>query len=369
MYENAAATFRDWQGKGVLVRDETPAFYVLSHSFSHGGASFERWGLTAAVRLEEYESGVVLPHEETRAAPKEDRFRLMQACRANFSPIMSLYRDGKGRIREAMLAAAEREPDAVAHYGDERFSTWAAHSERLAEVVNDVLQDASLFIADGHHRYETALRYREWARGQSGSWDEEDAFNYVMMTLIEFNDPGLLVLPYHRTLGNMDAPTLTSVRDLLLSVFGISAFPSQPVSASELEEAVSETPGTALGLLGPDGEGPYLLELEDERVRNGLRGLPGGDALHDSEGWILHQVLTYALGDELQNHLDYAHDPEEAWSKVVSGEQQMAFFLKAFPLDLFRAVVSTGQKLPSKSTYFHPKLPTGMVFNPLEGRL
>ena len=369
MYENAAATFRDWQGKGVLVRDETPAFYVLRHGFSHGGASFERWGLTAAVRLEEYESGVVLPHEETRAAPKEDRFRLMQACRANFSPIMSLYRDGRGRIREAMLAAAEREPDAVAHYGGEHFSLWAAASDHLAEVINDVLKDASLFIADGHHRYETALRYRDWARGQLGSLDEEDAFNYVMMTLIEFNDAGLLVLPYHRTLGNMDAPTLTSVRDLLLSVFGISAFPSQPVSAGELEEAVSETPGTALGLLGPDGEGPYLLKLEDERVRNELRGLPGGDALHDSEGWILHQVLTYALGDELQNHLDYAHDPEEAWSKVVSGEQQMAFFLKPFPLGLFRSVVAAGQKLPSKSTYFHPKLPTGMVFNPLEGRL
>lgn len=368
-YENAAGRFKAWQKEGILVRDETPSFYVLRHSFSHRGESLERWGLTAAVQLEEYESRVVLPHEETQTAPKEDRFQLMRACRANVSPIMSLYSDSKGRIKEAMLELAGRDPDADAQYGEEHFSMWAVSSDHLAEVVNDVLKDASLFIADGHHRYETALRYRDWARGQSGAWDGESAFNYVMMTLIEFNDSGLLVLPYHRTLGNMDAPTLTSVRDMLLSVFDIQTFPSQPVSAGELEEAVKDTQGVALGLLGPDGEGPYLLKLESERVRSELRSLPGGDALHDSEGWVLHQVLMHELGDELKDHLKYVHDPEEAWSSVVSGEQQMAFFLKAFPLDLFRAVVGTGQKLPSKSTYFHPKLPTGMVFNPLEGRL
>ena len=367
-YENAAGRFHAWHREGVLVRDGTPSFYVLRHSFSHRGVLLERWGLTAAVQLEEYESRVVLPHEETQAPAKEDRFQLMQACRANFSPIMSLYRDGKGRIREAMLNLAGREPDAAAQYGDDHFSMWVVPSDHLEEVVNDVLEDASLFIADGHHRYETALRYRDWARGQSGSLDEENAFNYVMMTLIEFNDAGLLVLPYHRTLGNMDAPTLTLVREQLLSVFDIQTFASQPVSAGELEEAVRGTQGVALGLLGPDGEGPYLLKLENERVRDELRRLPGGDALHDSEGWILHQVLMYELGDELQDYLQYVHDPEEAWSKVVMGERQMAFFLKAFPLDLFRSVVGAGQRLPPKSTYFHPKLPTGMVFNPLEGR-
>ena len=368
-YQDAAGRFHAWQKEGVLVRDETPGFYVLRHRFSHRGESLERWGLTAAVQLEEYESRVVLPHEETQTAPKEDRFQLMRACRANLSPIMSLYSDSKGRIREAMQEQAEREPDADAQYGEEHFSMWASSSDYLAEVVNDVMEDASLFIADGHHRYETALRYRDWARGQSGALDEESAFDYVMMTLIEFNDAGLLVLPYHRTLGNMYAPTLTSVRNLLLSVFDIQTFPSQPVSAGELEEAVRDTQGVALGLLGPDGEGPYLLKLENESVRKELRSLPGGDALRDSEGWVLHQVLMHELGDELQDHLKYVHDPEEAWSRVVSGEQQMAFFLKAFPLDLFRAVVGTGQKLPSKSTYFHPKLPTGMVFNPLEGSL
>ena len=128
-----------------------------------------------------------------------------------------------------------------------------------------------------------------------------------------------------------------------------------------------DTQGVALGLLGPDGEGPYLLKLEKERVRDELRSLPGGDALHDSEGWVLHQVLMHGLGDELQDHLKYVHDPEESWSTVVKGERQMAFFLKAFPLDLFRAVVGTGAEVAVEIHLFPPQAADGDGIQPVGG--
>jgi uncharacterized protein (DUF1015 family) len=369
-YQNAAAIFNAWQGQGVLTRDITPSYYFMRHVFAHGNTSLARWGLMAAVRLESYDRRIVLPHEETRAQAKEDRFRLMSACRANFSPIMCLYRDPQHRIRQAIESIGWKTPTARATWNDEEISFWAVGGAVLDQAVQATLKDTPLFIADGHHRYETALRYRDQARRKAGRWAPTNAFNYVMMTLIDFQDPGLLVLPYHRAVGGIPAATVTALRNKLLEVFQIEAINPQPRTPQQLEEAVRRRPGVCLGLLGPDGEGPYLLTLRSGKVREGLTSLPGGAALRDSEGWVLHQtVLAPVLGAPDSPLITYLHDPQEAWDEVLSGKLQMAFFLKPFPLDLFQAVVSTGHKLPAKSTYFHPKLPTGLVFNPLEGEV
>ena len=371
-YERAADTLNTWRHDGVLVRDTAPGYYLLRHRFAHRGSTLERWGLTACVRLEEYERQVVLPHEETRAAPKEDRFKLMEACKTGISPILSMYRDPKRRIKEAVHALTQAQPVVVATYDDNQdLAMWTVDASHLDSDVAAVLRDAPLFIADGHHRYETALRYRDHARRLAGAWSEDDAFNYVMMTLVDFDDPGLLLLPYNRTIGGMDPPTLTAVRNRLLYVFRLQTFDTQPTTPQALEDAVAgQGMGAVLGLLGPDGEGPYLLTLDQGAVQEELLAIPGGSALKDSEGWVLHQaVLERVLGASAGDYVTYQHDPQEAWDSVVQGRQQMAFFLRPFPMDLFQAVVSTGQLLPSKSTYFHPKLPTGLVFNPLDGDL
>ncbi len=372
-YERAADTLNAWRHNGVLVRDTARGYYILRHRFAHRGTTLERWGLTACVRLEEYERQVVLPHEETRSAPKEDRFKLMEACKTGMSPILSMYRDPEQRIKNAVHALTRAQPTVIATYdGDQDLAMWTVEASRLDGDVTAGLHDAPLFIADGHHRYETSLRYRDHARQRAGTWSEDDAFNYVMMTLVEFDDPGLLLLPYNRTIGGMDPPTLTAVRNRLLEVFRLQAFDTQPATPGALEEAVTgqEGRGAVLGLLGPDGEGPYLLTLEQGAIQEELLALPGGSALKDSEGWVLHQaVLDHVLGASAGYHVTYQHNPQEAWHSVVQGRQQMAFFLRPFPMDLFQAVVSTGQLLPSKSTYFHPKLPTGLVFNPLYGEL
>ena len=371
-YASAAKAMDLWQREGVLERDPRPSYYVLRHRFNHRGRELERWGLTACVRLEEFHHQVVLPHEETGAAPKEDRFRMMEACHANLSPIMALYQDPQRRIGSALERLAQSPPSAVATYDDNQdMVLWVVDAPELDSAVQSTFQETPLFIADGHHRYETALRYRDQARQQAKGWRDQDAFNYMMMTLIAFDDPGLLVLPYHRTLGRMDPPTLTAVRNRLLDIFHVQPFTTQPTSPEGLEEeVVKHGKGTSLGLLGPEGEGPYLLTLRNDVAQNDLLALPGGEALRESEGWVLHHaVLERVLGSVTGDHLTYVHDPREAWDSVVQGRQQMAFFLKPFPLGLFQAVVSTGQRLPPKSTYFYPKLPTGLVINLLTGDL
>ena len=367
-YARAAHDLRRWRREGVLALESRPSYYLLRHRFKHRGQQLERWGLTARVRLEEFSSHVILPHEETGAGPKEDRLRLMEACHANLSPIMALYRDPQRRLRSAMKGILESAPAATATYdGDQELAMWVVEASDLDGAVQATLADAQLFIADGHHRYETALQYRERVRQRSQGFSDGDACNYVMMTLIDFEDPGLLVLPYLRTLGGLAPTTFTAVRQRLLKVFDIKAFAHPPATPEALEEAVArEGKGVSLGLLGPDGEGPYLLTLRKSAEQD-LAGLPGGAALRDSEGWVLHQAVLEPVLGTPDNFLTYTHEPREAWESVVHGKQQMAFFLKPFPMDLFQAVVSTGHRLPRKSTYFHPKLPTGLVFNPLEG--
>ncbi|MBI2171703.1 MAG: DUF1015 domain-containing protein [Chloroflexi bacterium] len=369
-YQSAAAIFDSWQRQGVLARDSAPSYYFMRHVFAHGGTSLARWGLVAAVRLESYDQRLVLPHEETRSQAKEDRFRLMSACRANFSPIMCLYRDPQHRIRQAIESIGWKTPTARATWNDEEISFWAVSGTVLDQAVQATLKDTPLFIADGHHRYETALRYRNLSRRNTPGWAPSNAFNYVMMTLIDFQDPGLLVMPYHRAVGGIPAATVTALRNKLLELFRLEAITPKPVAPQQLEEAVRRRPGVCLGLLGPDGEGPYLLTLRSGKVREGLSSLPGGAVLRDSEGWVLHQaILAPVLGAPDSPRITYLHDPQEAWDEVLSGKQQMAFFLKPFPLDLFQTVVSAGHKLPPKSTYFHPKLPTGLVFNLLDGEV
>ena len=368
-YTRAADLFAAWQRDGALIRERSPGYYVLRHRFQdRTGQRLERWGITASVRLEEFDRGVVLPHEETMGAPKEDRLALMEACHANFSPVMAFYR--QGAVADAVRSVAQAPPALEATYGDgDDLALWVADDPAFTQVMQDGLRDAPLFIADGHHRYETALLYRDRRRKRTGSWSGDEAYNYVMMTLIDFDDPGLVVLPYHRMVGGLAPTVFTALRNRLLEVFRVDSFPRQPSTPEALEEAVAQCnqDAPALGLLGPEGEGPYLLTSLGAGAHEGQGPAALDEALRDFEGWVLQEkVLNPVLGEEVEAHTSYTHDPREAWERVLTGEQQMALFMRPFPLDLFEAVVSAGVRLPPKSTYFHPKLPTGLVFHLLD---
>ena len=238
---------------------------------------------------------------------------------------------------------------------------WSITGRELQEEITSKLEDIPVFLADGHHRYEAALRLRGQGSGQDRS-DESLARNFVMMTLFDFDDPGVLVLPYHRVVGGLDGAGLERVRSFLAAMF--EAEPAG--SFEELQQRIDDSgqERKTLGVAGLDGPGLRILTLKEEQDWRSWGPLAA------SEGWILEeQVLKPALGDASAQCVDYAHDHGLALTQVASGEQQLAFLLKPFPMDGFESIVGAGHLLPRKSTFFYPKLPTGLVINGLEGGL
>ena len=360
-YTRTASLLREWLRGNVLQREDSPCFYLVRHAFTIGGQPTSRLELMAAVGLAEYDERVVLPHENTRDADKEDRLALISAARANISPIMCLYRDPSGEVPAVLADVSSKEPLAeFIDVGVQEYAMWRLEDPADVERIQAALSDRPLYIADGHHRYETALNYRR-AMSEESAASRPAPWDFVMMGLVDFDDLGLRVLPYHRTLLGLDQGGLERMREQLKVVFEW-----QPVDGvaglAGLEAKVGESGKGRLsvGLYDPAETGLNLLTFKNT-VHPVARG-----PLAQSEAWILERhVLNPVLGEALGLHVDYVHDLEEMERRAGSGECQMGFLLKPFPLDLFETVMDQGLRLPPKSTFFFPKLATGLVMNPL----
>ena len=361
-YTETSERFEQWLREGVLRLEPEPCYYLMRHGFDLGGRERSRIGLVACVGLEDYETRQVLPHEFTEAPAIRDRIKLMESVSANISPIMSIYRDADDELGPIFRRVMSGTPDVDARdeYGSTQTMWRIAESGDLA-AISTFFEQRPVFLADGHHRYEASRQY-QMARQAEGSNAPGKAHNYVMMTLISFDDPGLVVLPYHRNLSGLSEHQLARVNERLTEVF--ESQPLASMSPDELVNLVEERGrgGRVLAALTP--EGARLLTLRDSAV--------GDDwgAMAVSEAWVLEEkVLRPELGEETLSHLGFLHDHDEAAAGVADGSLQMAFLLKPFPMDAFEEIVSQGQRLPRKSTFFYPKLPTGMVINRIDGEL
>ena len=367
-YTRTAGLLRTWLESEVLVRERLPAFYLVRHSFRFLGSVRARLELIGCVRLEEYEKRAVLPHEFTRDEDKRDRLALMQACNANISPIMCLYRDDDGTLSAVLDRIQTTRPLAeFSDPGDQSYQVWKIEDTGLTGEIGKALYPRPLYIADGHHRYETALNYRDLGVSERGGGQTgEQAFNFVIMGLIGFEDPGLLVLPYHRVVGGLTSDALSKVKKALAALFDSEPMPRDGDGITGLLEEV-EAMGKdrlVMGLLDSEANAPQLLSLR-AGADPGNWGLLGR-----SEAWVLEQqVLKPVLGDSLEQAIAYVHDGTEAEELIAAGQYQLGFLLKPFPLDLFETIVNSGERLPPKSTFFYPKLATGLVINLLEGDL
>jgi len=365
-YADASATFQRWQASGVLRRDERPAYYLVRQRFTHEGATRDRFAIFGALRLEEL-GNEVLPHEHTAAGPKQDRLALMEVCKANFSPIMMLFRDAGRQVAALRERVTARHPEQTFTGDDgQGYAAWRIDDPADTSVVRQALAGQKAYIADGHHRYETALTYRD-AHAADG-----EAAGFVMTCLIDFDDPGLLILPYHRVLRGLSDAQFEYLRDRIAQIFltekaGVDLTSHRPLEA--IVAKVGER-GPAFGLVGQGGEGPYLLTVGNAALIDKYAPRGPENAVKDVEAWILQEVLLRpVLGDDFPSFVTYVHDGAEALSLVKDGTGQMAFFLKGVPPDIFETVVGMGVRLPRKSTYFHPKLPSGVVINSLSGSL
>src|SRR5215216_2202826 len=361
-YEGAARTLEEWRQKGVLVQEDEPAMWVLRQDYTApDGSSRTRTGFFARVRVEEYGAGRIRPHERTHPGPKEDRLQLTRATRANLSPIFSLFPDAGGAAKEALAKAASAEPfaDVTDHEGT-RNVLWRVADPGLLAALQGALADAELLIADGHHRYETARAYADEVGG-------EGDHRYVLMFLVAIDDPGLLVFPTHRMLTGLkeDSEKQIAIRDAAKRDFEIEPLED----ARELEPAANGT-GVAFGYMDAHLKQPYRMTLTDQRIADeALSGMPEPYRRLDTavlEALFLRGALEMSEDDISHlRGLDYSKDLADAIARVESGSADAGFFMRATPVEQVREVAATGEPMPPKSTYFYPKVPTGLVFNPL----
>jgi uncharacterized protein (DUF1015 family) len=368
-YSRTAALFGEWTGRGILRRDPEACLYLLRHRFPYGGLARVRLGLIAGVGLEEYATGRVLPHEYTEEPAIRDRVSLMEACNANFSPIMGLYRDRRLELT-AVFGEVMGRPATLDVRDDmgQEYALWRITDPQVQESIGRFFSDKSVFLADGHHRYEAALRLRQKrGLGDPKASGVNAACNFVLMALIAFEDPGLMVLPYHRILGGLSPNRYAQIQERLHQLFEARPMDWPPDrGADALVEQVAHQGRDrhALAMVGPDRQTAQLLTLRQEVAWRQW------GPLAVSEAWILEEkVLKPVLGDATLSHLGYIHDHQGAVDQVHSGAQQLAFLLKPFPMAQFESIVGQGHRLPRKSTFFYPKLPTGLVINQLDGTL
>jgi uncharacterized protein (DUF1015 family) len=356
-YLHAQTTFEAWRQQGIVKHDRQPALWPATQDYTTpDGDRRTRRGFLCRVRVEEYGPGRIRPHERTQPGPKEDRLNLTRATRANLSPIFSLYPDPDGAAWRALEPSTANAPFGSATDADGTTTTiWRCADEEAVAAVRTALEGAELLIADGHHRYETARVYAEEVGG-------EGEHRYTLMFLCSMSDPGLTVLPTHRLLTSLDGGE-AALRQAIDDNF--------EVRAVERDEAAP-----------PDGDGPIefgfvdgtqaaRLTLRDPATADRvLAGKPDPYRRLDTallEGLILKEALGMTEDDiARQAGVTYAKSTRAALDAVAHGAAQAAFLLRATPVGQVQEVAATGESMPPKSTFFHPKVPTGLVFNPLE---
>jgi len=358
-YETAHELFESWQLEGALVRDDDPALWAHTQDYTGpDGVRRTRRGFFCRVRIEDYGPGRVRPHERTHPGTKEDRLRLTRATRANISPIFSLYSDPAETAWKALAPSTEQPPWADITDADGTVHRlWRVSDPAAIAAAQAGALDAELLIADGHHRYETMQAYAEEIGG-------EGDHRYILMCLVALEDPGLTVFPTHRLIGGLDERRWQALDEALQRDFEIVEVPI---------DELTPTPGEGkleLGFFdGRDGRA-LRLTLKDQAIADAA--LPGhSDAYRHLdtgvlETLLLKNALDYSDDDISHfNGLFYARDTAEALAMVRSGDYDAAFLMRPTPVGQVREVAAAGENMPPKSTYFFPKLLTGLLFNPL----
>jgi uncharacterized protein (DUF1015 family) len=350
-YAEAGKTLHGWIEDGALVREARPALYLLEQTFTVEGRTLRRMGLLTRFRAEDPERRVILPHEHTRKAAKEDRWRLLQTTRVNFSPIFLMFADPGGRF--ATLVADTTGGGPIARFTDDdgvEHRLWRIDEAERIAGWQSFLGDIPAYIADGHHRHATALRWRD-ENGPEGAW--------TLGCLTPIEDPGLLVQPYHRILS--EGPTLDEAAPRLSTHFEVSRASD---AASAAREVAASSARWAFALAEP-GHGALVAEAKPEA--ESLLPADAPACLRALDPYLLHHGVLGPLLDVPDSAVSYVHSLAEAEEAVAAGACRLAALLRGTPVQQIVDVADAGESMPAKSTFFYPKLPSGLVIHPLAG--
>jgi uncharacterized protein (DUF1015 family) len=371
VYTRAAEYLHDWRSGGLLKQDAEPGFYLYAQTFTVPGTRqlAERRGLIVLGRLHDYSDGIVFRHEQTLTKPRQDRLNLLRATRAHFGQIFMLYSDPQDEVQALLAAKIEEDPDtSVLDEFETLHRVWRISDPALIRAVQDKMREKKLLIADGHHRYETALAYRNERRDQAGAIDPNAPYEHVMMTLVPMESRGLVILPTHRIVHGLPAFDRERMLETAGRFFDIDRIDLRTESRSAT---------TLLGQAGENGtafvavtrQGPYLMRAKKGAVEEALREVPARQ--RELDVVQLHRLMLeriLGISEEAilnQQHVKYERDAFQAISWVRQGAN-VAFLLNPAKIEQVRDIAFAGEVLPQKSTDFYPKLLSGLAIYALE---
>jgi len=386
-YTRAAALMQRWMEEAIFIREASPCYYVYDQTFTTpDGANHTRRALIGNGKLELFGTGVVFPHEKTLAAPKADRLNLIRQCHANLSPIFLLYSDPEGAIEHAMagFTAANAPLVDVPEMFGSTHRLWRMDDATVNHEIRSHFQPKSLVIADGHHRYETALAFRDEMRAKSTEWTGEERYNYMMMNLVRMESPGLVVLAIHRLLSglsseayrNLSAEVIARAVDQLPQSFHVTTYKNLNDLLENLHAHAGKRP--AFGMYA--GDDLYRLLIPEVASPSPPRGRGGSSPLPPARGGVgggvplldvtlLHDLVIKGLfgidttNPAHQTQVSYTVNTDEAIQYVKDGSGRVALLMNPTPVSQVNAVATGGETMPQKSTYFYPKMATGLVLN------
>ena len=375
-YASVPHLLADWQSQAILERDETPAIYFSSQRFKlKGGEQKLRLGYFALTELEDFSSGNIKPHEKTLAAPKEDRLNLMVACNAQLSPIFALYSQANQTINRILSIAVEGVAPFIETELDDGdvIKLWRITDPAVIEKVQREMVEQTILIADGHHRYEATLRYRELLRSQHGSGTGREAYNFILTYFAEISDDNLVVLPTHRLVRGFTHKPFLELEEALQTYFYVEQHPKTPEGKSSFLKAL-KTAAKKHRVIGASfkRDPRYLiLRMKNKRIMQRLaKDLSA--PLRELDVSTLHLlILEHILGMSAEQQVSgetirYAQDEDNVLQALEKEDFQAAFILTATKKEEIQSVVASGEKMPQKSTYFYPKLASGLLVNKID---
>jgi len=346
-YTRARKYLETWTSEGVLIQSKKPSFYVYTMSYEVNGQKKHLAGLLGLIGLEELGKGSIYPHECTHSTPKQDRLNLLRSCDANISPIFSLYKSTGGKVSALFSKIIQSKPYFEATDADGSLHRlWKVDKKKDITVIKKELEDKPIFIADGHHRYETALEYQREMSKKRSSVKVKEPFDYVLMFFSNMLDEGLTILPTHRLIKEIPDDI-----DKMLSEFFEIEIVNEDFDVARKMSGLKNV----FGFFKNDSKQWYILHLKQDLLRD------GSPDIREIDVFILHDVVLKRILHVTD--IDYEMDIQRALEKVKKGKFEAVFFLNPTKVEDVEKAALSSMRMPPKSTYFYPKLLTGVVIN------